>query len=211
MSPQQAHRIMESAWKDGLEHRDVEAFRNMGSRGTWRRNVWRDILLKTKVPMLMNALSRISAPFQIPGERIEDGELAVLYPHALFSYMHHNHREQFDRRMCGGDRANVSKFWDSMSEHPAYDSHPMLTHPRFNFHEYGVAYGVHGDGVTTLGCGKVWARSAECISWASCLATSNASWVQNFVIALVFKLLLVGGETGATMQVLWQHICWSLY
>ena len=87
----------------------------------------------------------------------------------------------------------------------------MHAHPRSDFREKGVPFSVHGDGATSIACGKTNSKSIECISWAPLLCGATFSWMSNIIIVLLWKFSLVKEGPVQTMDVVWRHVCWSLY
>lgn len=87
----------------------------------------------------------------------------------------------------------------------------MHTHARYDHKQFGVPISLHFDGVVTVGSGKKWARLIEAFSWTSIIAPRRESWITNFLIVLVVKMLLATGDVGHTMSVVWRELCWSLY
>jgi hypothetical protein len=211
--PTLAHELVTAACADGAAHPDLLKFIKMGSSGMHRRNVWRDLIAKMRKNEIHKAVERIKTPLAIPPGTQFEGDIDICYPHAFFAALYKCHKEEFVRRMLGGNPANVGLFWEAMAKrpaHPSYEPHPMHAHPRFNHREKGVALSLHGDGVACIACGKQWARTVETISWSSVLSEPATSSVVNFIFCMVFKSCLVKGPIS-TMSVLWKNFIWSLY
>ena len=85
-----------------------------------------------------------------------------MLPHQLFANLYHHYRSEFRRRILGAEGA-IEHFWNTMSDHPALNDHPMKE--KRNWKTLYVPIALHGDGVPISGVGKSWQRSAEIWSW----------------------------------------------
>ena len=106
---------------------------------------------------------------------------------------------------------NITRFWQDVRDHPAYEGHDMHRHPRFNHRTHGIPLRLHGDGVTSISCGKTWSQSIDVLSWSSCVAPIMASWVTNPIIFFVYESMLVDDESGDSMDEVFRVLVWSLY
>ena len=213
MQPTLAHRIARAAAEDGIAHPDLDNFVKMGTGGVHERNVWRDLCTRLRHTPILRAIGNVSAPLVCPPAAPFDGDLDMLYPHALFATIYTAHPAEFEKRILGGTADNVPLFWDAMArppQHPSYATHPMLNHPHFDYRTRGVPLSLHGDGVTSIACGKQWARTVEVLSWSSVLAPKKASHIVNYIMLMIFKTCLVDVPIS-TMSVIWTHVIWSLH
>ena len=88
----------------------------------------------------------------------------------------------------------------------------MHTHPDYNFATKGVPLYVHGDDVASIGLGKIWARSADCVSWGGLLEPSGTATSCHLLVWIIFiNTLTTIADGPRTVQVLWKHLVYSLY
>lgn len=161
--------------------------------------------------LITTALQTFTLPFKTVCGQIKDVNLDVLYPHELFSTLYHNFRAEFNKRILGGASTNARTFWQKMRNHPAYQGHPMRKNHRYNHLLYAVPLGLHGDGVVTVGSGKKWARLVEVLSWCSIIGSTGASWVNNFIVVMLIRMLLSTDPGLTTMDFVWRELTWSFY
>jgi len=141
----------------------------------------------------------------------------MLCPNLLIVAMYECQPGEFLRRLCGNDFENIKRFWTSQEQHPMFADHPMHEDTEHNkkypFRKFGIPIRFHGDGVTSVARGKIWARSVEAWSWPSCLVKPGvASWVDSFIIMMVFEqLIAAAGDGGDTFDALWKELDWGLY
>ena len=65
MSPGKANLIADLAWQDGARGPELFELKSMGTVGTWRRNVWRDIQRKIRLSSSMvGSLLRFQVQFK---------------------------------------------------------------------------------------------------------------------------------------------------
>ena len=184
---------------------------SVDNRGTWGRNVWRDMEHRFRASKIFSVMRTLSAPLRNAGGMIFEGRVPILLPHRLIAKMYECYRESFMDRMLGGDAGNINRFWTAMEKHPAYVDHPMHTHSRSDHRKFGIPIGMHFDGVVSTGSGRKWARMIESFSWSSHLCKRGASWFRNFLICLVQKIMLAKEGADTTMNCVWRELCWSLY
>ena len=80
------------------------------------------------------------------------------------------------------------------------------------FREKGVPLFIHGDDVASVGVGKIWSKAVDCLSFGGLLSARECAFNMHLIIWLVFNNILCTADDAAkTMQVLWQHLTWSLY
>ena len=204
--------IAEMAIDAGAKHPDLDRLAKLGSGGVHKNNMWRDLFARYSFSQAFKfAKGLVSTPLLCGMEITPDCDVDFLFPHAVFSFIFESHPVEFTRRFLGGAAHNVARFWNAMTSHPSFPTHPMHTHPRFDFHEKGVPFSVHGDGVTCIACGKVNSKNVECISWAPLLCGPAFSWMSNILIVLLWKFSVVKEGPLQTMDVVWKHVAWSLY
>ena len=142
-----------SAVEDGLSHPHLVALSKLGSNGQYPNKIWGGIHERFVPTHIESAFASEPILHTVDEEGNEGiANLEIVYPHEVFSIMYDKYEAQFTSRMLGGDAANVSSFWDSMRDHPAYESHPMRG--RSEFKDKCIPLGFHGDGVSMLGVGR---------------------------------------------------------
>ena len=161
--------IAQFAIADGASGRNLQTLADLGTTGEHKNNVWRDLLRRVKTGFVGCAQTLVSMPMLVKAE-VVDRTVSLLLPHKLFHVMFTHHRSEFVYRLCNGSLENITRFWEDMQGHPCYENHPMHQHHRFDFKTKCIPLRLHGDGVTSIACGKIWARSVEALSWSSCLA-----------------------------------------
>ena len=209
MSPVQAHRIATWGAEDGIQKSELLRFAKMGSGGVHTRNVWRDITTKLNSPLIAKSTDRIKLPMlDEVGEQF-DCATDVLLPHRLLAAMWESNRNEFDLRILGGDASNITRFWREMEQtgHPSYVDHPMHNHPRFDHRTSAIPIAPHFDGVSSVHCGRSWAKTVEAGSFTSLLAKPGAAYIQDFLMFIMFKEMFV----PETMERLWTEVIWSFY
>ena len=214
ISTEMARTIAENAWQDGLQHKELDKLRKIGTQGMHKQHLWRDMRANMCVPPIERAVVGVDVPVKGRDDKIEQTAVDMLMPHALFSILYEKHPAEFRERILGGSPENVTSFWASQERHPEYANHPMHTHQRFDFRTCGVQYSLHGDGATVVRCGKTGSKSVDSLSWCSLLSKPCASWFTNFIIVFIFSCSIVENlDTGdpATMDIIWHRLCYSLY
>jgi hypothetical protein len=98
-----------------------------------------------KEPTLAAALKPIDVPVKVDESTVVMDHQLILEPHAVFADVYHNARDSFRERFCGGSYDRVPQFWEAMSTHPSYASHPTL-HARPDHRLRAIPVSLHGDG-----------------------------------------------------------------
>ena len=83
----------------------------------------------------------------------------------------------------------------------------MHNHPRFDHRTSAVPIAPRFDGVSSVHCGRSWAKTVEAGSFTSLLAKQGAAYIQDFLMFMVFKEMFV----PETMERLWTELIWSFY
>ena len=71
-----------------------------------------------------------------------------------------------------------------------------------------IPIGIHGDGVVTTGVSRSWAKTCDCFSWSSLLASGKTTFV-NFLIWACFHQNMAHCEDRHTMNQFWRLLEWS--
>ena len=152
----------------------------------------------------------VRLPLKFRGAIIET-DLDMLYPHALFSILYHRCRATFHKRMFNDNANSIGEFWRAQTDRPSYNSHPM--HEYTHAHDrFAVPLFLHGDEVVSVGIGKIWNKAVDVVSWGSLIGQSGESFEKHFLVWLLFTNIVATGASGVrSMQILWRHLCWSLY
>ena len=172
--------IAELVLEMGVKHPDLERLAILGTGGVHNNNIWRDLFARHSFSQAFKFAKGVVSTPLLDGVEIDpDCDVDFLFPHAVFSFIFENHPFEFCRRFLGGAANNVARFWNAMTSHPSFATHPMHAHPRFDFREKGVAFSLHGHGVTSIACGKTNSKNIERISWAPLLCGATFSWMSN--------------------------------
>ena len=200
------------AMKDGAIHEDITVLSKLGTKGFHRGHVWRD--LKRKLRRSNIKCTPVAVPLKAYNGRDEasiTGTVGIVYPHEVFHTLHTHHPEKFKETMLGGDESNVPAYWDKMTRHPSYASHPMHKH-RWPFKEKAVPIRIHGDETPATAIGKSWVKMIDATSWSSCLIASGATHLNNFIMVMIYSMMVLDTDGGfQTETVIWTHLTWSLY
>lgn len=134
---------------------------------------------------------------------------AILLPHEMFASFWEN--KQGWQVSVLPDESKLMEFWKVYSQNPSMQGHPVFK--RHGFGSKCIPLMVHGDEVPVQGVGKIWSKSALLFSWASMIATSCGSSVEDTMIHIwgVFEqhvMPTVGGTAG-TMSHFWPVLRWS--
>ena len=147
-------------------------------------------------------------PVRLPPAGITKIPMGIIMPHVLFSSMYHQFYDNWVARICGGRLENLTEFWDTQADNPAFAAHPMHRHPE-PFRQKAIPFAMHGDGVTVTAVGKKSQKHMDCISFCSVLADRMPTIDSNFLIAFIFHVVNAPG--GWTSDTIWQVITWSFY
>ena len=206
MSVTISQKIAALAIADGARGKSLERPAQCGGGGARAADTWRDLRKRLKTLFVQTGCVITKVPLAMKAVA-EEFDVTMLMPHKLLSVMYHRHGAEFLQRLCGGDAGSIATFWDNMHGHPSYPTHPMHNHEYSNHRTHGIPIRLHGDGVTSIACGKIWSKSVEALSWSSCLAKPGASWVTNCLILFVFECIVA----GESMDVVFANLAWSLY
>ena len=188
---------------------DLNAIASLGSNGVYTGNMHRDLIRQhLQDPIFRHASSLITLWIKENFLRCRERSQTILYPHELFAAMFSQGPEVFERLMIGENRANLSKFWQQISETERFESHPAST--RADYREKCIPIGLHGDGVVVTGVGRTWSKTCDVFSWTSILNT-DSSKLSNYLIFLLFHRALCVSDGRNTMAVFWRHLRWSLW
>ena len=194
---------------DGCSHPDVVTLSKLGSDGKYPNNMYSELCNKLQPTPITHALDEITVWQKKPGKRPVEVTHKILLPHKLFASLYADHNDVFKASLLGGGEDEPARFWEAMQGNPTYHSHPVST--RGTPTTRAIPLALHGDGVTTSGCGKSWARSVDAYSWCSLLSKSNSDIKANFLIYLIFGKLLVQGGNLSAFHAFECKLTWSLY
>ena len=199
--------IAECAVRDGCSHRDVVALSKLGSSGAYPSNINAELIRKLQPPPIKSAMSRMEVWVKNKFHRHKVTH-PIMLPHELFATLYSQHRDIFDKVICGGESNPPSKFWTSVAAHPMYESHPAKL--RDNHVHKCIPLTVHGDGVGISGVGKAWQRSIDAWSWTSLLSSGSTIDTQ-FLIYLMYPTSRIKEEGYDMCAVFERKLAWSLY
>ena len=128
---------------------------------------------------------------------------AMLLPHELFSTIYHQYPQAWKQIMLPSlDR--LKEFWELQTEHPAYQSHPVLQSCP-NFQQRMLPLAVHGDGTPVIGIGKIWSRQLTIFSWNSLLGFGRTRDMQLHIWSFFDECSM-----PATLDEFFAILSWSL-
>ena len=191
-----------AAVQDGLKHPDVVKVSGIGNSGKCQQNCHRDLQALLSTSTLHSAKKYFNLPWKVSECMTTVVNQAIILPHLLFNLMYKCHPESFRKRLFGDKVGNISKFWNDMRSHPAYDGHPIK---KRRDRDMIIPLAMHGDGVPVKGIGKSWGQKVEIYSWSSVLAEGSTIFT-HFLIFLQFCSF----ATGDTYDEIFTIIAWSL-
>ena len=198
------------AYREPPGHPDLKWISGFGGGGSSPNTMRRDMFQRMCTFAIESAIYSVRLPVRVFG-LVRWTELDIIYPHELFAKLYASHPAEFARRMFDGKPENISKFWDSQTEHPNYHGHPMHGHP-YGFRKKAVPLFTHGDDVGAVGIGKIWSKAIDCVSWGSLLCGPCKSEDRHNLVWLVYNVTLAKLEDGnSTLKMLWRHLVWSLF
>lgn len=170
----------------------------IGSFGAHPQNCHRD--LQSFLPKK----SLLPQPLQV-SLKMKAGMLlqSIMLPHLVFNAMYNKFPNYFKTFFVPGGEDRLCKFWEGMQTHPCMANGVLQSKP--SYPKRMIPLSLHGDGVPTVGIGKVWAKLSLCFSWSSllkdggCKATSLLIWT-------CFEALMAGKET---LDDFFQILTWS--
>ena len=187
--------VQNIAWaavQDGATHPDLTTLAHLGTSGRHPNNMYKELTNKLMPSPVTCATSTITIWCKRLGKTPISVEQVILLPHNLFSCLYHCHRDVFNKQILGGGDHEVQRFWQAAEGNPYYDQHPVSA--RGNHRSRCVPLFLHGDGVSTSGCGRAWAKGVDAFSWGSMLAQTSNVITSMFLIFMLFGKLMV--ETG---------------
>ena len=180
MSATKAQKIASATVSSGANTDQVHRLSKLGTSGFHKNNIWRDMKFKLGTNVFKSALVVREMPLCAGLGKARFGKVGILYPHVLFSLLYHVCYDQFVDKILGGCASNITRFWDSMVNHPNYATHPMKSNKKCPFKTKAVPISIHGDGVATTGVGKAWAKMCDVVSWTSLLPEKGSSIIGHF-------------------------------
>ena len=167
-----------------------------------------DIPVRVLKPRLPNRFGRMAvavAPFSVSRQKVP-----FLLPHVWFHHLFHNNRREFNRTVIA-EGESPRPFWVEVAKRrdPRIQHHPLLR--RAGFMDNALPISLHGDGVAVLGVGGHQARSLDCISWQSLLATEGGPReLKHYVMGIFDDSKAKQSEDGVdSMDEAWRIVCWS--
>lgn len=212
MSAPTVQKLAAACVYDGLEIPELVALASIGTWGAHANNCYRDVQ-QWMGGGTYHALQSIASTWLVmkrPPLQQWVMQQSVLEPHRIFATMYHQYPNCFKDRVCGGEFANIRRFWTDMETHPLYRNHPIHNNPKHM--DFGVPIKLHGDGTPVSGLGKAWLQLCEITSWSSML-TTGASWIYHFMVHLLYVGLIAtdsaGVDTRGRLQrrLRWHHMC----
>lgn len=205
VSATQAQQIAADAIYDGARPTKLlKKLSKLGCEGKYPYGCWRDFSNMMNCSFVEETLLDVQIPLKSGGY----GTLRIVPPHAMFSALYHADKKKLASIMFGSDPANIKLFWDSQQDHPQYRDHCMHDHPYCDFKTAAIPFGLHGDEVASVGCGKAWAKLSHCVSWTSLLANGNLEEIMQ-VIFQIYSCLCKGTYGNDTLDEIFRVVVWS--
>lgn len=148
-----------------LRFQDLGDLANIGGKGRWAGNLFRDLEAQLGQPVLSRPLT-VQFPMKDNGVTSLT-EQSVLLPHVLFSDIYHKFPATWRSSICPS-LDELNKFWDEMDTHPGMAGNPLLHRPGYK--RSVVPLKLHGDGVPVTGVGKSWCKMMDIFSWTSVIS-----------------------------------------
>ena len=162
-------------------------------------------VLKPRLPNRFGRMAVAVAPFSISRQKAP-----FLLPHVWFHHLFHNNRREFHRTIIAEDES-PRPFWVEVAKRrdPRIQHHPLLR--RAGFMDNALPVSIHGDGVAVLGIGGHQAKSLDCISWQSLLATEGGPReLKHYIFGLFDDSKAKQSVDGVdSMDEAWRIISWS--
>ena len=199
LSATQVAELAHLAMLSGCQHKDLLDLAKCGSFGSNVGNCHRDMTTLCCKNMRLPEPKNVNVPmFDLKTQKEITGEAAVLLPHLLFSNLHENYPEEFDRLFCPHDS---SAFWhgvegakDPRLVEPLAKSGKVLSPSKT------IPIYIHGDG-----CEFHSRDSLVTWSWGCLLCKDKA---------LQSHLLICAMPKSCSLPTTWQNIdmwlAWSL-
>ena len=191
--------IARAALRDGLNNDDLKELADIGSAKK----------LQDKLPV--TPISRVLTTMTCFMKKVKGGIIrtcqAMLLPHELFAALWEFDKSIFISKLCGGDENNIKKFWDSMTDHPAYSEEIKV---RRNHKTKCIPLSLHGDGVTVIAISKSWSKSVDALSWSSVLS-SGSTLTSSFLIYLLYWKLMIQEDEHNMWKGFSRKLAWSFY
>jgi len=105
------------AYREPPGHPDLKWISGFGGGGSSPNTMRRDMFHRMCTFGIESAIYSVRLPVKVFG-LVRWTELDIIYPHELFAKLYASHPAEFARRMFDGKPENISKFWDSQTEHP---------------------------------------------------------------------------------------------
>ena len=134
----------------------------IGNAGAAPNNCHRDLVKKLKDRCKVPQPLLAELPFK-SGQAYQ----SVSLPHEMFSWLFHNQHEHWMELCMPGGPTQLEQFWDK------FQHHQLAKGNSFSFSKKSIPIAMHGDGVPTVGIGKVWGKLMEVYSWQPLLAKSG--------------------------------------
>ena len=186
----------------------LDRIATLGTSGAYPNHTHRDLVQRTlKEPMFQQALSTIKVWTTLKWKNVKQCSQFILLPHMLFAKIYQQGEVVFKQLMLGGDDSKLGRFWGQMAGTRHFQSHPVKG--KRDFARRCIPIGLHGDGVTVVGCGRSWQKQCDAWSWSSLLCNETTR-VSQYLIFLCFyhnRAYIAGKETLATF---YRHLRWSL-
>ena len=185
-SPQQVQHMAELARLDmeaagcSAVPSNLSGLAKMGTSGKYANNVHRDLMKLVQHDSKLPEPLFVSLPF-----KAHESAQAVMLPHLIFHCLWKHYRSYWEAIFY----LLVLKGWcsfGSISSHTPACLASEATRPS------GNPLCLHGDGVPTIGCGKVWAKLMQAYSF-SCLLARGSTKERSLYLRGVFEQTLKHG------------------
>eukprot|EP00438_Fugacium_kawagutii_P016899 Skav205369 [mRNA] locus=scaffold2437:85413:87176:+ [translate_table: standard] len=204
-SPQEVQHIAALAQKDmkafgcNALPSNLCALAEMGTYGKHPNNVHRDLM------KLVQPDSKLPEPFFVTLLcKGHDSVQAVMLPHLVFHALWKHYRAYWEAIFLPSGVDGLVKFWKHFASHPCMAGFKGTT---AKWQSCTLPLYLHGGGVPTIGCGKVWAKLMQAYSW-SCLLARGTTRERSLYLWGGFDQTLKHGTEG-TLQRFFDVLKWS--
>ena len=173
-------------------------FQRIGGGGRHPGNAQRDLMRALGKPRGSPEFYTSVIPVALANGQASVSHHPFVLPHALFSSLYAARVETF-QKCVQGDRQERQELWDTLSQHPVVQNHPVL---RSGELKHVIPVGLHGDAGAFSNNDSLYV-----ITWNS-LVGQGTTREQRFIITVIRKREML--QDGSTLEALFRVIAWSL-
>lgn len=178
---------------------DLSALAAMGTFGQYSNNVHRDLMALVKDDSHLPEPHFVSLPF-----KKQAVVQAIMLPHLVFHCLFKHYKQYWESIFLPQGVHGLVSFWKHFASHPCMAGFKGIN---AQWQAFTLPLCMHGDGVPTLGRGRVWAKLLQVYSW-SCLLARGTTKERSLYLWGVFEQNLLHGAEGA-LQHFFNVLKWS--